>query len=292
MNRMNRRASIGWMLAAVLAFAVFDALTKYLAAIYPVVFLVWARYLIHTLVAVAVFFPAHGGAMFRSQRMGAQVVRGLLMLGVSLCMMNGAKYLPLAELTSLYFTAPLIATVLTFFFLKEKVSGRVWGTTFMGVIGVLLITRPGHGDFELSWLLPLMAALLYAGFQIFTRMFATTENPVVTNVMTGGVGAMVMSFVVPFFWSVDSMSFEVKHIILLGALGLSGFLAQFMLIKAYEGGSPASLAPFSYTQLVWSAVIGFLVFGAEPSLFALSGMLVIMAGGVYVILGSRGMGRR
>ena len=237
----------------------------------------------HAAIAILIFFPAHGKVVFETKRPRAQMVRGLLMFGVSLCMMNGAKYIPLAELTALYFTAPLIATAATPILLKEKISKRSWIAVSLGFAGVLIIAKPSDGNINLTLLLPLTAAALYAGFQIFTRNFSKTENPITTNIMTGMVGAIAMTLSLPFLWREWLMP-TMPHVLWVLGLGLSGFLAQLMLIKALGGGNPAELAPFSYTQLIWASVIGFVAFEAIPKIGTLAGMIVIAAGGMYEIL--------
>ena len=278
----KRIESIVWMLVSVFFFAVFDAITKYLSGSYSPFFLIWSRYFVHTTIAVLLFFPKNGMAVFETKRLGAQVIRGLLMFGVSLCMMNGAKHIPLAELTALYFTAPLIATAATPILLKEKIGKRSWIAVGLGFTGVLIIAKPSDGDVNSMMLLPLTAAALYAGFQIFTRNFSKTESPITTNIMTGMVGAIAMTLALPFLWK-EWLVPTLPHMLFILGLGLSGFLAQFMLIKALGGGNPAELAPFSYTQLIWASVIGFVIFEATPKVGTLIGMVVIAAGGMYEI---------
>ena len=279
-----RVQAISWMVSSVLFFAIFDALTKYLAADVAVVILIWSRYVIHSVIAIAIFFPARGFTIFRTTRPWAQMLRGLLMLGVSLCMMNAAKYLPLAELTALYFTAPLIVLIVSPYIASEPVKWRTLVVAMVGFAGVLFIARPGGDVTGPASILPLVAAFLYAGFQLSTRHFSKTESPVTTNIMTGLVGAVVMSLVLlaapPLAWSSISGS-DVSMILLLGA---SGFLAQMMLINALKFDTPARLAPMSYTQLLWAALIGYVVFDVVPGMSALVGMFLIAASGLFLLV--------
>lgn len=291
MNNILRTRPTAWMLASVFCFAIFDAITKYLSHVCPIFLLIWARYLIHTIIAITAFLPRYKLEIFKTQRPWAQTGRGLLMLGVSLCMMNGARFLPLAELTALYFTTPLIVTAMTPLLLKETVGRKSWIAVAFGFFGVLIIAKPDGGLTHVASLLPLIAAVLYAAFQISTRNFSKTENPITTNIMTGLVGAILMTVALPFLgareWNVPDY-FDLFLILL---LSVSGFLAQLMLIKAFSGSNPADLAPFSYTQLIWASLIGLIVFDAVPGTSTMTGMIVIAASGIFV-LGSRARATR
>lgn len=279
-----RVQAMAWMVASVWFFAMFDALTKYLAVNVAILILIWSRYVIHCAIAIAIFFPARGFAIFKTPRPWAQILRGLLMLGVSLCMMNAAKYLPLAELTALYFTAPLIVLIASPYLASEPFKWQMLAVAMVGFTGVLFIARPGSEVTGPASLLPLAAAFLYAGFQLSTRHFSKTESPITTNIMTGLVGAVVMTLVLmaapPLAWSSISGS-EVFLILLLGVCGL---LAQMMLINAFKFDTPARLAPMSYTQLLWAALIGYVVFDVVPGVSALIGMFLIAASGLFLLV--------
>ena len=108
--------------AAVFLFASHDGLSKFLSGFYPIVMVVWARYLVHTLLMVAVFVPRNGLAVIRTRRPLMQLARALCLIGTSLFFTTGLRYLPLAEATAVNFLAPLLVTALSVPLLKEKVS--------------------------------------------------------------------------------------------------------------------------------------------------------------------------
>ena len=108
---------------------------------------VWARYLVHTLLMVAVFVPRNGLAVIRSRRPLMQLARALCLIGTSLFFTTGLRYLPLAEATAVNFLAPLLVTALSVPLLKEKVSLGQWLAVLTGFIGVLFIVRPGGALF-------------------------------------------------------------------------------------------------------------------------------------------------
>ncbi|TED87070.1 EamA family transporter, partial [Pseudomonas aeruginosa] len=123
--------------AAVFLFASHDGLSKFLSGFYPIVMVVWARYLVHTLLMVAVFVPRNGLAVIRSRRPLMQLARALCLIGTSLFFTTGLRYLPLAEATAVNFLAPLLVTALSVPLLKEKVSLGQWLAVLTGFIGVL-----------------------------------------------------------------------------------------------------------------------------------------------------------
>ena len=162
---------------AVILFAVMDTISKYLTRDYPVTNVLWARYLFHTLLVIAVIAPRHGTVLVRTNRFGLQAVRGLMLAGASLLFVTAIKYMPLAEATAIQFISPLLVTLLAVIFLKEKVDLSRWLAILAGFSGVLIIIRPGSGIFTWASLLPLGTAILFASYQVLTRHFAGRESP-------------------------------------------------------------------------------------------------------------------
>jgi drug/metabolite transporter (DMT)-like permease len=149
----------------------------------------------------------------------------------------------------------------------------------LGFLGVLIIIRPGGGVFSVHAIYPLITALLFALYQVLTRKLAGRENPFTTLFFTALVGAVATSLPLPWTWQTP----QLHQIAFMIGIGLLGGFGHFFLIRAVEHASPAALAPFIYTQLVWSTLLAFLAFDEFPGSGSLLGMLVIVSAGMLAI---------
>lgn len=267
------------ILAAVAMFAVLDSISKYLTRFYPVTMVVWARYALHTLLVVLALGPRLRLALVRTARPGAQCVRGLLLASSSLFFVGALRYMPLAETSAISFLAPLLVTLLAVMVLKEKVESARWLAVAGGFVGVLTIIRPGSGIFAWASLLPLGTAACFGWYQILTRRLAGLESPYVSIFYSGLVGTLMLSLVLPWSWTPPRSA---SHLALFAAIGIIGGLSHLILIKAYDFAPASRLAPFSYSQLIWATVAGYIAFGDFPDHWSLIGIGILMACGIYV----------
>ncbi len=267
------------ILAAVAMFSLMDAISKYLTRFYPVTTVVWARYLFHTLLVIVVLGPRLGRGLVQTRRPGAQVVRGLFLAGATLFFVSALKYLPLAEASAISFMAPLLVTVMAVVLLKERVGLALWIAVLSGFVGVLTIIRPGSGIFTWAALLPLVAAVCFASYQILTRRLAGLESPYTSVFYSGLVGMLVLSISLPYGWALPQSGL---HLALFALIGIIAGSSHLVLIKAYDFAPASRLAPFSYTQLIWAAVAGYVAFDDFPDFWSVVGITVLMASGIYI----------
>jgi drug/metabolite transporter (DMT)-like permease len=165
------------------------------------------------------------------------------------------------------------------FILKEKVEFARWLAVAGGFVGVLIIIRPGSGVFTWASLLPLGSATCFACYQILTRKLANLESPYTSIFYAGLVGSVMMSLALPYIWTVPQ---SLHHALLFVVIGFIGGASHLILIKAYDYAPASRLAPFSYTQLIWVMLSGYLVFGDFPDHWSLIGIAVIVASGIYI----------
>ncbi len=267
------------IMTAVALFVVMDTMSKYLSRYYPVPAIVWARYFFHVLLVLVVLAPRLGLGLVRTRRLPVQLLRGLLLAGSTLFFVFAISQMPLAETSSITFIAPVLVTLMGAFFLKEKVDTARWLAVAGGFAGVLIIIRPGSGIFAWASLLPVACATCFACYQILTRKLANLESPYTSIFYSGLVGSVAMSFVLPYVWV---WPHSLYHAFLFVVIGLIGGLSHLILIKAYDYAPASRLAPFSYTQLIWVTVMGYLVFGHFPDHWSLIGIAVIMVSGIYI----------
>jgi drug/metabolite transporter (DMT)-like permease len=204
-------------------------------------------------------------------------LRGLGILGSSLFFITGLRFLPIAEASATGFVAPLIVTALSIFFLSEKVGLRRWIATGVGLIGVLIILRPGTGAFHPAAFFPLVSALCWACTLIITRMMSGTERAITVMAYSSIVGLVMLSALVPSVWVTPSW-----HDIAFGIfIGIASTAGQWIVVLAFRYAGASVLAPFSYTQLLWVSGLGFLIFGEVPDVWTVTGAGFIVASGLY-----------
>jgi drug/metabolite transporter (DMT)-like permease len=269
---------------AVLLFASHDTLAKYLSVFYPIVMVVWARYVVHTLLMLVIFVPRTGfSAVVRTKRPGLQLLRALCLIGTSLFFTTGLRYIPLAEATSVNFLAPLLVTALSVPLLGEQVTRSQWLAVLAGFVGVLIVVRPGGALFTPAILLPLCSALCFGFYQLLTRKLSGIDSPTTSNFLTGIFNSLIMSALLPFFWSTPTL----LHASFMIGLGTCGMLGHMLLTQAFRHAAPAMLAPFSYGQILFAGMYGYLIFGHTPDMFGIIGIAVICLSGLAVAWGQR-----
>lgn len=264
------------VVVATFLFASHDGLSKFLGGIYPVIMVVWARYVVHTLLMAGIFLPKAGLAVLRTRRPLLQTLRALSLLSTSLLFTAGLQYLPLAEATSVNFLAPVMVTALSVPLLKERVSAGQWAAVVMGFIGVLVVVHPGGAMFTPAILFPLGSALGFCFYQLLTRILAAHDSPTTSNFYAGLCNTLVMTALVPFFWQTPQW----PHMLLMLGLGGCGMTAHLLLTQAFRYAAPALLAPFSYCQIVFAGLLGWAVFGQVPDGTTQVGIGVICLSGL------------
>lgn len=269
------------IMLAVFMFSSMDTLAKHMLKreAYPLPPLIFARYAVHLAFMLALLAPRMGLNLVRTQRLGLQVLRGLLLVASTAFFYLSLTYLPLAEAAAISFVGPVLVAALSGPLLRERIGRRQWLAVGLGFLGVLIIVRPGGGVFTVHAVFPLICALLFSLYQVLTRKLAGRENAMTTLFFTALVGALITALPLPFTWQTPSM----LQLTFMIGIGMFGGFGHFLLIRAVEHASPAALAPFVYTQLVWSTLLAFLAFGEFPDSGSLLGMAVIIAGGLVAV---------
>jgi drug/metabolite transporter (DMT)-like permease len=254
-----------------------DVTAKYLSGTLPSIEIAWIRFLVFA----AIMFPAMvpGSPLFalRTPRPGLQLLRGAALLGSSLFFISGLRFLPIAEASATGFVSPLFVTALSIIFLGESVGLRRWLATALGLVGVLIILRPGTSAFHPAAFFPLVSALAWAGTLIMTRMMSGRERAVTTMTWSSIAGVCILSALVPFVWVAPSL-----NDVLFGVfIGIASTAGQWVVVLAFRYADASVLAPFSYTQLLWVSILGFLIFGEIPDVWTVTGAVFIVASGLY-----------
>jgi drug/metabolite transporter (DMT)-like permease len=254
-----------------------DVTAKYLSATLPSIEIAWIRFLVFAMIMVPAMVPGSPLYALPTRRVGLLLMRGAALLGSSLFFISGLRYLPIAEASATGFVAPLFVTALSILFLSEKVGVRRWLATGAGLLGVLIILRPGTGAFHVAAFFPIVSALAWAATLIMTRMMSGREHAITIMTYSSIAGVAILSAMVPFVWVTPTW-----HDIMFGILiGVASTLGQWIVVLAFRYADASVLAPFSYTQLLWVASLGFLVFGEVPDAWTVVGTAFIVGSGLY-----------
>jgi drug/metabolite transporter (DMT)-like permease len=267
-------------LLAMMAFSLMDAVSKYLSMRYPTPQILWLRYLFTVPLVLLALAPRGIAARVRSQRPGFQILRSLLLVTEIGLVVWAFGRLPLADVQAVLALTPLAVTALSLLLLGERVGPRRWTAVGAGLVGILIILRPGMGVIQPATLSALLAVLLYALYQILTRIVGRVDAAETSMLWQFVLGSAALTAVAPFFWHPP----EPAHWPLFVLAAVLGGAGHYGLVRALQLAPAVVVQPFSYTGLVWSVVIGYLVFGDLPDVPTLVGAAVIVAAGTYAAL--------
>lgn len=267
------------MLAAVAAFAGMDTCMKLLTAHYPPLQISALRGLASLPFVLVWVMATRGLASIRPVRWGLHLLRGALGIAMMAGFVYGIARLPLSSAYAITFVSPLLVTALAVPLLGEHVGPRRWAAVGLGMVGVLVILRPGGDVFSLAGLAVLLAAVCYAAGAITVRVLVrtdTTQSMVVWMLVLLGFGAAVLAW--PAWVPIRQADWII--IMLVGGFGACG---QILLTEAFRLGEASKVAPLEYTALLWSIGIDLALWGVLPDAVTWLGAAIIVASGLYLM---------
>lgn len=188
--------------------------------------------------------------------------------------------LPLAETYAIIFATPLLITLLAIPVLGEKVGVRRGVAILVGLVGVLIVLRPGGATFGLGHAAALMAAVSSSLASVIVRKIGQDERSVVLLLYPMLANLAVMACALPLVYK----PMPLEHLAMVGIIAVLGFLAMICVISAYRKAEAVIVAPMQYSQMIWAVIYGFLLFGETPDQMTLIGAGVIIASGIYIVL--------
>lgn len=283
---LRQNAFKGFLLVAagLFLFACMDSTTKYLAAHYNVPFVVAMRYITQCVLMLLVLAPRHSGHLIKTQRTGLVVVRALSLSVASLFVGLALQRMPLAETTAINFLAPILVVLLSPL-LGERINVTGWIAAVMGFAGVLLIVRPGSGLDISGVIFCVVGVFANTTYQLMSRLLASTEKAITLLFYTALVGSICFGLSMPWFWE-HKLPSTLEVILFLG-MGLFGGLGHYLFTMAYSHAPASLLAPVLYLQLLWAALLGWLIFDTIPDTLSVLGMAIVAASGLLIAFKSR-----
>ena len=257
---------------------IMDGFAKYLSADLPVLQITWARYFFTVAFTFPIMFFFYRSKLKWSDKPILQILRGLILLIANICFFYSISVISLAKALTLAFVAPLIVTAFSPMYLGEKVGFRRWSAVVIGFIGSLVVIRPGFVEINIASLAALGTGVMYGFYLIITRKLSTSDNPLLTLLLTGVVGAVIITCVMPFVWVKPT----INQWSMMAAIGVFACIGHLFLILSLKYADASKLAPFSYFEIITNIIIGYYFFSDFPDNWTFLGLFIIVLSGIYI----------
>jgi drug/metabolite transporter (DMT)-like permease len=264
---------LGWMFLPVM-----DGFAKYLSDDLPILQITWARYFFTVAFVFPIMFFFYKKQLVWSDKPRLQIFRGLILLSANICFFYAISVISLAKALTLAFIAPLIVTAFSPILLGEKVGFRRWTAVAVGFIGSLIVIRPGFLEFNLASIAALATGFFYGFYLIITRKLSTSDNPLLTLLITGMVGAVLVSLIIPFYWVKPTLN----QWSLMAGIGVFACIGHLFLILSLKYADASKLAPLGYTEIIPNVIIGYYFFSELPDNWTYLGLFIIVLSGLYI----------
>jgi drug/metabolite transporter (DMT)-like permease len=271
------------MVLTSLVFAFQDGISRHLASNYHVITVVAVRFWFMAAFTLAVSASREGGIprVARSAYPWTQVLRGVLLVAEICVTVLSFVLLGLIASHAIFAVYPLLVAALAGPVLGEYVGWRRGLAILVGLVGVLVILRPGFTVFSPAALVPLVGALMFALYALLTRLVARGDSAGTTFFYTGTAGAVAITLVTPFFWTPMQGTADWLWMLTLCSTAVIG---HFLMIKAYEVAEAGTVQPFAYFQLLFILILGLTLFGERPDAWTYAGAALILAAGLYTLV--------
>ena len=270
--------AITFNLLAWVMLPIMDGFAKYLSSDLPVLQITWARYFFTVAFTLPIMFFFFRKNLVWTDKPKLQLIRGLILLTANVCFFYSISIISLAKALTLAFIAPLIVTAFSPIFLGEKVGFRRWSAVITGFIGSMVVIRPGFVEINLASLAALGTGVMYGFYLIITRKLSSSDNPLLTLLLTGVVGAIIISFVMPFVWIKPTLN----QWSMMAAIGIFACVGHLFIILSLKYADASKLAPFSYFEIVTNIIIGYYIFSDFPDKWTFLGLFIIILSGIYI----------
>lgn len=267
-----------------------DGVAKFLIDGYHPFQIAWGRYLFQSMFLSVVIFGINrqSPALLRTHRPAFHAARAFLSWFSNLPFIWALSFIPLADATSAALVGPLIVTALSVPLLGERVGVWRWSAVAVGMVGALIVVRPGMGVVHWAIMLPMVSATSFALYSIFTRKLSATEGMNRMMLLDAYGGLFYASLAMPFVWKTPGLA----DWALFAAMGLISTLARTALVNSLRFAPASITAPFSYTQIVSATLIGLLVFGDFPDKWTITGAAILCLSGIFIAIRERQRARR
>jgi drug/metabolite transporter (DMT)-like permease len=268
-----------YSLFAFALFVVMDSIGKYLADYCSVIQIVWGRYFFHILFMFSIFFFIKKKIDF-GKNIKIQIYRSLLLICCTILTYISVRYNELINFYIIFFTTPLIASFLSFIFLKEKVTKVGFGLIFLSFATIVYSLDPSGSLNIYVIVFPFFTAITFAMYQLFTKIVAKDREAFVALFYTSVIGSVMFSILAYLYWTPIESS---KTWIILIFLGFIGFLSHYLFAVALQTFNLYHVTNYQYSQLIWASLINYFIFGDVVSERKMIGIVLIIIFGLIFI---------
>ena len=260
-------------------FVCMDSTAKYLGNVMPVTQAVWGRFFFH-FIALCVYFLLFKPKLNLTRNFKIQIVRSLLMVTATFFMFNSLQRFDLVDIYVVFFSAPLIVSLLSAYFLKDVLSPKGIILMLLSFGSIVYALGPSMKILSPELIFPIVPPLCWALYQFFTKLISGNNEPFSAVFYTAVTGALIFTIYISFNWTPIENNF---YWIGLVAMGIFGFISHFIIIYAIQLSNLSFVTNFQYSQLLWSTIINFLIFGVPADISKIIGLIGIIIFGVMFI---------
>ena len=282
MTNINKPSLVKIILLSGTGFFMFvcmDSLAKYLGGVMPITQAVWGRFFFH-FIALVIYFLIFRPKINLTKNFKIQILRSILMVTATFFMFNSLQRFDLVDIYVVFFSAPLIVAMLSAIFLKDVLSLKGLLLMVMSFGCIIFSLGPSMKVLSPELIFPLVPPLCWALYQFFTKLISGNNDPFASIFYTAITGAIIFTIYVSLNWVPLEKN---SYWLLLILLGLAGFISHFMLIYAIQLSNLSFVTNFQYSQLVWSTVINFIIFGVPIDINKIYGVVGIIIFGILFI---------
>ncbi len=284
------RANLSGILLALLAFGLFsvhDVIVKFLGGSYAPFQIVFFSVIFGFPLATFMLMRDPSDGNLRPKHPWWTALRTAAAVCTGISAFYAFSVLPLAQVYAILFATPLLITVLSIPILGEKVRIRRWAAVIVGLIGVVIVLRPGQTDLTLGHAAALGCSICGALASVIVRKIGREERSVVLMLYPMMANFVLMLAILPWVY----VPVPLEHLAGFATMSLLAFIAMLCLIGAYRRAEAALIAPMQYSQIIWAILFGALLFDEVPDTETFIGVVVIISSGLYIVFReSRGTG--
>ena len=260
-------------------FVCMDSTAKYLGNVMPVTQAVWGRFFFH-FVALCVYFLVFKPKLNLTRNFKIQIIRSLLMVTATFFMFNSLQRFDLVDIYVVFFSAPLIVSLLSAYFLKDILSPKGIILMLLSFGSIIYALGPSMKVLSPELIFPIVPPLCWALYQFFTKLISGNNEPFSAVFYTAVTGALIFTIYISFNWvPIENNIYWIGLV----AMGIFGFRSHFIIIYAIQLSNLSFVTNFQYSQLLWSTIINFLIFGVPADISKIIGLIGIIIFGVLFI---------
>ncbi len=260
-------------------FVCMDSTAKYLGNVMPVTQAVWGRFFFH-FVALCVYFLIFKPKLNLSRNFKIQIIRSFLMVTATFFMFNSLQRFDLVDIYVVFFSAPLIVSLLSAYFLKDILSPKGIILMLLSFGSIIYALGPSMKILSPELIFPIVPPVCWALYQFFTKLISGNNEPFTAVFYTAVTGALIFTIYISFNWvPIENNIYWIGLV----AMGIFGFVSHFIIIYAIQLSNLSFVTNFQYSQLLWSTIINFLIFGVPADISKIIGLIGIIIFGVLFI---------